>query len=212
MIRVTIVSPALATRMGLRSLLSDDPRMQIIGEAASLADIEAGLDEADVVIWSPALMVDQDSLSVERANLSIGESTALLLIHGDPKVIVELARLRVRAWGMLSQESSQAEIIAAIEAVNEGLIVMNPTWLEYLRAGQVGDNHENNGLVESLTGREIEILQLLALGLTNKQIAHKLGISTHTVKFHVSSIFGKMGTTNRTETVKLGLKMGLILL
>jgi DNA-binding NarL/FixJ family response regulator len=67
-------------------------------------------------------------------------------------------------------------------------------------------------MVENLTGREVEILQLLALGLTNKQIAVRLGISMHTVKFHVSSIFGKMGTTNRTETVQLGLKRGLILL
>jgi DNA-binding NarL/FixJ family response regulator len=67
-------------------------------------------------------------------------------------------------------------------------------------------------MVETLTGREMEILQLLALGLTNKQIAVKLGISAHTVKFHVSSIFSKMRTTNRTETVKLGLSKGLILL
>jgi NarL family two-component system response regulator YdfI len=75
---------------------------------------------------------------------------------------------------------------------------------------QKPDDGENPDMVESLTGREIEILQLLALGLTNKQIAVRLKISTHTVKFHVSSIFGKFGTTNRTETVKLGLKTGLI--
>jgi DNA-binding NarL/FixJ family response regulator len=73
-------------------------------------------------------------------------------------------------------------------------------------------NGDDGSVVEPLTSREIELLQLLALGLTNKQIAVQLGISTHTVKFHLSSIFSKMGTTNRTETVKLGLQMGYILL
>ena len=67
-------------------------------------------------------------------------------------------------------------------------------------------------LVEPLTNREIEILQLLAVGLTNKQIAVRLKISAHTVKFHVSAIFSKLGTTNRVEAVNLGLKNGLIVL
>jgi DNA-binding NarL/FixJ family response regulator len=96
--------------------------------------------------------------------------------------------------------------------MSEGLVVTNPTWLERLYSGQVAFNGEKNEMVETLTEREVEILQLMALGLTNKQIAGRLGISPHTVKFHVSAIFGKMGTTNRTETVKLGLKTGLILL
>jgi len=84
--------------------------------------------------------------------------------------------------------------------------------MEYLSRGQIAIADENMDMVDTLTGREMEVLQLMALGLTNKQIALKLGISAHTVKFHVSSIYGKMGTNNRTETVKLGLKKGLILL
>lgn len=190
----------------------DDARVQIIGEAAHPDDMAEDQTDADVVVWSPALSLDLDTLLSGLADLRIGVTAALLLIYDDPKVIERLIGLPVHAWGLLSPESSQAELVAAVEAINEGLVVTNPIWLQHLSASQTSSNGENMSLVEALTGRELEILQLLALGLTNKQIAVRLGISAHTVKFHVSSIFGKMGTTNRTETVKLGLKMGLILL
>jgi DNA-binding CsgD family transcriptional regulator len=67
-------------------------------------------------------------------------------------------------------------------------------------------------LIEPLTEREAEVLQLLAQGLANKQIAITLGISEHTVKFHVSGIYAKLGATNRTEAVRLGVRQGLIVL
>ena len=210
MIRVFIIAPAIAIRAGLKTLLLDDQRFQIIGEAANPDDGEGWQVEADVVIWSPALPLDQDTLLSELARMQIGLTSALLLIHDDPKVIEQLIRLKVHAWGLLPQDTSQAELIAAVEAVNEGLVVTHPAWLQQLPAIRDSGNGQNRDMVEALTGREMEILQLLALGLTNKQIAVRLGISAHTVKFHVSSIFGKMSTTNRTETVKLGLKTGLI--
>lgn len=210
MIRVYIIAPAIAVRVGLRYLLMDDSRIQITGEAANTVDLEDWHGEVDVVIWSPALKLDRDILRTELANMRIGVAAALLLLHDDPYVIDKLINLKVHAWGLLPPESSQAELISAIEAVNEGLVVINPTWLQRLSARETPYNGENTDMVQSLTGRETEILQLLALGLTNKQIALRLKISTHTVKFHVSSIFGKLGTTNRTETVKFGLKIGLI--
>jgi NarL family two-component system response regulator YdfI len=67
-------------------------------------------------------------------------------------------------------------------------------------------------LIDPLTDREMEVLQLLAQGLANKQIAAKLSISEHTVKFHVSSIYTKLGVGNRTEAVRMGVRRGLILL
>ena len=190
----------------------DDPRIQIIGEAANLDHVELEQMELDVVVWSQAQLLDQEAFLSELTNFKLGENVGLLIICDDPHVIEKLIRLKVQHWGALSLESTQAELITAIEALTEGLVVTNPTWLEHLYADQVVFNGEKNNMVEILTEREIELLQLMALGLTNKQIAGRLGISPHTVKFHVSAIFGKMGTTNRTETVKLGLKTGLILL
>ena len=67
-------------------------------------------------------------------------------------------------------------------------------------------------LAESLTRRELEVLQMLAAGLSNKEIAARLNISDHTVKFHVASILGKLGAGSRTEAVSLGIRRGLVLL
>ncbi|HEX9091819.1 MAG TPA: response regulator transcription factor, partial [Anaerolineales bacterium] len=186
--------------------------IQVIAESTTLANSDVEQGQVDVVIWSPGMALDQDALSTELANSPVGMSSGLLIIHADPKIILPLARQKLRAWGSLSPEASKEELIAAIEAVNEGLVVTSPSGIEFLSRGQIVKFDENMDIVNSLTGREIEVLELMAQGLTNKQIALKLGISAHTVKFHVSSIYGKMDTTNRTETVKLGLKKGLILL
>jgi NarL family two-component system response regulator YdfI len=210
LIRVSIVAPSLAVRAGLRSLLADE-LIEIVGESASLWVEETG-EEPDVVIWFPASSAAVELLQVEIERHEAGLTSALLLIFDDPKIIGKLAQLRLRAWGLLPQEATQAEINAAVRALNEGLVVVNPIWIQSLNPGRVPESDDSDSMIEPLTGREMEILQLLALGLTNKQIASRLGVSAHTVKFHVSSIFGKMGTTNRTETVKLGLRKGLILL
>jgi two-component system, NarL family, response regulator YdfI len=212
LIRVTIIAPAIAVRAGLRALLSDDPRIQIVAGAASLADMEGTQNVADVMVWSPSVAVDQDTVISELSNYRVGESTAVLLIHNDPKVMEQLALHSMRAWGVLPPESTQVELVASIQALNEGLVVTNPVWMKQAFVRHTTSQAANHDLVEPLTEREIEILQLLALGLTNKQIAVRLKISAHTVKFHVSTIFSKMGTTNRVETVNLGLKKGLILL
>jgi NarL family two-component system response regulator YdfI len=212
LILVKIIAPAIAVRAGLRALLSDDPRIQVIAEASNVDEFEETQAEADIVVWSPASALDQELVISVLKTMYIGETSALLLIYDDPKALDALTKLRVRAWGMLPPESTQAELIACIQALHEGLAVTNPGWLNQGFVNHTNNNPVNHDLVDPLTGREIEILQLLALGLTNKQIAARLRISAHTVKFHVSTIFSKMGTTNRVETVNLGLKKGLILL
>jgi NarL family two-component system response regulator YdfI len=189
----------------------DDPNIQVTGEAAGPISQDGG-EESDVVIWAPSSSLAQDLLVSEIADYMERKTAALLLIHDEPKVIEILSKLKLPAWGLLSTELSQVELISAVNALNEGLVVINPTGVQYISSTRAFISEENSEMVEPLTGREMEILQLLALGLTNKQIALRLGISAHTVKFHLSSIFNKMGTTNRTETVKLGLRMGYITL
>lgn len=212
MIRIAIIAPAIAVRAGLRALLSDDPQINVIAEAANLAEMAEAHREVDVIVWAPASSLDRAAMLSEFSKLKIGETAALLLVFHDPSVMESLIRLPLRAWGLLDPESTQAELIASIQALHEGLSVTNPVWLKQAFTSPTTSKDANDNLVESLTGREIEILQLLALGLTNKQIAVRLKISAHTVKFHVSTIFSKLGTTNRVETVNLGLKKGLIVL
>ncbi len=81
-----------------------------------------------------------------------------------------------------------------------------------VQSGSLGITGEQDQPVEELTGRESEVLQLLTQGLANKQIAARLGISEHTVKFHVSAIYAKLGATNRAEAVRVGVQRGLVLL
>jgi DNA-binding NarL/FixJ family response regulator len=212
LIRVTIIAPAIAVRAGLRSLLSDDPNMDVIAEAASPGEMAEAQIEADVIVWSPGVSLDTAAVLSDLKELKIDQAEALLLVYNDPHVIERLSKLAVRAWGMLDPESTQAELIVGVQALYEGLCVINPLWINQSIKYSTNNQNGKVDLIDPLTSREIEILQLLALGLTNKQIAARLKISAHTVKFHVSAIFSKLGTNNRVEAVNLGLKNGLIVL
>ncbi len=211
MIRVSIIAPAIAIRAGLRALLSEDPQVQIVAEAGKPGVLDEILPESDVLVWAPGVLVDlaEEFSSLKRV---IKAPTAILVLTNEIEEIRSIKDMLVTAWGILEPEATQAELLASIQALSEGLVVASPAWIKRIYAQdepRIGQSPEG---IEALTNRELEILQLLALGLTNKQIAARLKISAHTVKFHLSVIFGKLGTTNRLETVQLSLKNGLIAL
>jgi DNA-binding NarL/FixJ family response regulator len=109
-------------------------------------------------------------------------------------------------WGVLPTDASAEELNAAIHALSQGLIVGTATLL-------FESDSESEPLSHGpLTDREAEVLGLVAKGMANKQIAVALGISEHTVKFHVSSIYSKLNVTNRTEAVREGLRGGWVAL
>jgi len=121
--------------------------------------------------------------------------------------------LRAGVKAVLPSGLTGPEIIAAIEAAAAGLVVMHGSDIEsLLPAASTLSRGGSEALVEALTQREIEVLGLLAGGLGNKEIASRLDISEHTVKFHVASIMGKLGAASRTEAVTLGIRHGLILI
>ncbi len=204
-IRAFIIAPSLAVRLGLRALLATDPEMLVVGEAASLGEQQPAGVEADVVIWLPTVPP-----RLEAGQPGLAPEAALLLLSDDPAAAAEIAALPLRAWGVLSQDASREELAAAVRALHEGLAVGEPALMRRLlgRTPAAADGEQ----VEPLTGREAEVLQLLAQGLANKQIAAALQISAHTVKFHISSIYSKLGAASRTEAVRLGLQHGLIVL
>ena len=113
---------------------------------------------------------------------------------------------------MLPADSSAVEIQAALQAVYEGLLVGTPELLLHAFSSRPLGEGATEAAVEQLTAREQQVLQLLARGLANKQIALQLGISEHTVKFHVSSIYARLGVSSRTEAVRLGVQQGLVIL
>jgi DNA-binding NarL/FixJ family response regulator len=190
-IRLRVRSPAL--RAGLSSLIADDPDFEVVegGPAATSG-------EATVLIVASA---SEDLDAIWES--SSPPDWAILLLRDEP---VDLAHLRMtpRAWGVLPLDASAEELRVAIRALAVGLVVGAGSLL--------GAGLANPPASGPLTEREVQVLGLLATGLANKQIALELGISEHTVKFHVSAIYGKLNASNRTQAVREGLRHGWITL
>ena len=120
--------------------------------------------------------------------------------------------LQAGVHAILLADSAPREIFSALEAAAAGLAVISPEVLDSLLPVPADALPDDLPLGEPLTVRESEILSLLADGAGNKEIASRLHISEHTVKFHVSSILTKLGAATRTEAVSRGYKEGLIIL
>lgn len=210
MTHVVVVASAVAVRSGLRTLLSAGETTQVSYEAATLKETLPLPLETDVLI----LVAEPTELPYITQNLLDAEPVPVLILLAaeDAHAAQILAALYPRAWGLLPLDATEEELLAAVEAVRQGLFVSQPALLGPLsqEVGLAGDMTESR--IEALTQREIEVLHLLAQGLANKQIAARLSISEHTVKFHVSAIYQKIGASNRTEAVRLGVRQGLIVL
>lgn len=194
MIRVLLDVASPALRAGLRALLSSERTIKVMASPDSLNDE----NEADVIITSARLGYASFS-NIEADSVSAG-----ILFLSDAPLNVPEVRRSVRVWGILPTDASSEELTAAVQALSQGLVVGAPSLLFETE----NEPHERGPLTE----RETEVLGLLARGLANKQIAAALGISEHTVKFHVSSIYQKLNVTNRTEAVRAGLRGGWIAL
>lgn len=214
MIRVVVIAPTLALRAGLRALLSGDEEVEVVAEAASFADLETE-GETPISPGADILLADPEVIEVaalEEFLELVEPSPAILLLTDDPQASRDFSGLPLRAWGMLPFDASEDELLAAVHALYEGLLVAEPALIQPLLGQVMVAGEDVETLIDELTERETEVLQLLAQGLANKQIALHLGISAHTVKFHVSSIYTKLGVTNRTEAVTHGARLGLIVL
>jgi DNA-binding NarL/FixJ family response regulator len=207
--RLALVAHAPALRAGLRALLGAAAGIEVAAEAASLGGLHLP-EEVDVLV-----LAAESAWREELEDwLSSGSSAAVLLLVGeDSSSLRWLAGLGARAWGALPLESSGEELLAAVHALGQGLVAGSPRLLQPLLNSVLA---EGAALDEppggALTERETEVLQLLAQGLANKQIAVQLGISEHTVKFHVSSIYTKLGASSRTEAVRIGVRLGWVML
>ena len=198
MVRVRLSIPSPALRAGLKAILSEDPEIALLEGTEDETDPAGELPPADVVVLASAPS-DWNSGQMTAA-LS---QTALLIVQ-DEAVDVRQLMATLRPWGVLPLDASAEELYAAIHALSAGLIVGTGSLFSL--------GGETRRLQGPLTDREVQILGLLSRGLANKQIALELGISEHTVKFHVSSIYGKLNASNRTQAVREGLQNGWIVL
>ena len=211
MIRVFIVALAPMLQVGLRTILTTGD-MQVVGEASVPAELAAvDLAGIDVIVLSEeALLEDLQRIFGENRTPAL-----VVLSSNNRRLVMLLNALSPRGWGVVPADASTAQLQAAVAAAAQGLTALPTALAEQLleqRAVVELSDIDTTSPDEALTAREREVLELLSQGLPNKLIARKLQISEHTVKFHVSSIYAKLGATSRTDAVSRGVRRGLITL
>lgn len=213
MIRVLVVAYSPVVRAGLSAVLTANPNFSILGSTSSLDTLIGDIEQ----LQPDVVLLDLNGYSQSRL-WEKQYTTAILVIAEDFEnfeenlTIYEAFGAGVR--GILLETSTESEIIAAVETVAMGLVVLHPDVVESLLPLKQSTRQDKllTNPIQALTPREIEVLQMLGSGNSNKAIAKDLHISEHTVKFHISSIFQKLGVSTRTEAVSVGLRLGLILL
>ena len=179
----------------LARIFSDSAGFTLVGSAVAGDQLKLRPGAADVIVAKVPMR--------EVTAFSRGTAPILLLVSSSESEIRENGS----AVSVLSEDSSLEQIKAATLAVAAGLHV-GPAHIR-----ERAPSHESDFTYqEPLTDREIHVLNLIAEGLSNPEIAKQLGISRNTVKFHVSSIIAKLGAASRTEAVSVGVKRGLIIL
>jgi NarL family two-component system response regulator YdfI len=211
-IRVFIVAAAPLARAGLENVLASRG-VEVAGSAATVEALTDLVSDTTPDI----ILVDASGGPFETALESILDSGLIsdvgFVVLGDGisrGASAEAMRGGVRA--MLPGDISAEQLVAALEAAASGLLVVHPSRVNDVLPAGAAPPRTIDELAEPLTPREVEVLQMLAAGRSNKEIAARLGISEHTVKFHVASILGKLGAGSRTEAVSIGIRRGLVLL
>ena len=210
MIRVLIKASSHVARAGLESLLHSHPSVRLVPDSRGDARGVESESPADVLLVEADTF--RDATAREAMEWAAAGGTVVLLVR-NPAAEPLTEALRAGVKSVLPNRSDGPEIGAAIEAAAAGMVVLDPSGIEtLLNAPRVVRGGDSETPVEDLTPRELEVLRLVAAGLGNKEIAARLDISEHTVKFHIASLMGKLGAGSRTEAVTQGLRQGLIMI
>lgn len=203
MIRVAVAARSSVARAGLENIVRSCASLELAG-ALDLKLVPAVEVQAGVLLLD-ALDIPPDQVAALAAELL---PPVVLLIEPSDAAFANMA-LQAGIRGVLSADSASEEIESAVQAVEAGLIVVSPRLLPAIVSGA---RPIVEALAEPLSERELEVLESIVEGLGNKLIAHRLGISEHTVKTHVASILSKLGAVSRTEAVSRAIRRGLVML
>ncbi|MBM3134478.1 MAG: response regulator transcription factor [Chloroflexi bacterium] len=209
-IRVLIADDQALVRKGLHALISTKSEIEVVGEAADgdQAVREACTLQPDVILLD-LVMPRTDGLGAIQEIKQENAAARILVLTGFAEDERVFAAIKAGALGYLLKESSPTELIQAIGAVSRGEAYLSPT----ITLKLVRELRRPAGLPlteEPLTGREVEVLKLVAHGLSNQELADRLVISERTVGAHISTILSKLHLANRTQAALYALREGLV--
>jgi DNA-binding NarL/FixJ family response regulator len=202
MVDVWIMAATAARRDWLLRTLNPDRSIRVAGMAATFPFLRSLMLESSADLALVDVQSQQESTVVRDWLLELLERVSIVLLSSEPDPVIFRRILHTGVGGMLQAEASSEKIVQAIKSVTSGLMVFDSVF--------VPQRPDHDLPAELLTPRENEVLRWLADGLGNKEIAARLNISEHTIKFHIRSILGKLGASSRTEAVSRGLRSGLI--
>jgi two-component system, NarL family, response regulator LiaR len=205
-IRILLIDDHAVVRQGLRMFLALDPELEVVGEASNGAE---GIEQArklkpDVVLIDLLMPVMDGIIAIQRLRKEFPEIEiiALTSVLEDEKV---LGAIRAGAIGYLLKDTQADELCRAIKAAAQGQVQLSPQ-----AAARLMREIKAPESPEKLTERETDVLRLLALGCSNKEIANELVIGEKTVKTHVSNVLMKLGVSSRTQAALHAVRIGLV--
>jgi NarL family two-component system response regulator LiaR len=211
-IRILVADDHPVVREGLVAILSTQADFLIVAEADSGESLLAKARQfrPDIVLTDLEMPKGDgvEAIRLVRAELPQIQFIAFTAFDTDERIV---GAVQAGAKGYLLKGAPREDVFRAIRVVSKGGSLLEPTVASKLLQHMSGESHHNPAnLAEALTEREMEVLQLLGTGKTNKEIGALLFITERTVKFYVSAILGKLNASNRTEAVTIAVQKGLI--
>lgn len=210
-IRILVADDHPIVREGLVAILNTQPDFEVVGEAGTGIEVVKKVTELEPdVVLLDLEMPELDGVgALERLREQKPDVRTLVFTAFDTDERI-LGAVQAGAKGYLLKGAPRDELFKAVRVVHSGESLLQPVVASKLLQQVSHQQTQPTTEIEALTPRELEVLQLLAQGLQNKEIAAELVISERTVKFHVSSIMGKLGAGNRTEAVTIAAQQGLV--
>jgi len=212
-VRVLIVDDDDLMRAGLRGVLSSDEGIEVVGEAGDGRDAlyRARLLEPEVVLMD-VRMPDLDGIAATRELLAVSPDVRVVVLTTFEQDDYIFAALAAGASGFLLKRSKPEDLITAIHTVAAGQALLSPSVTSRVierMAHEPAPDAERDERLDELTSREREVLELIARGLSNAEIADALTIEASTVKTHVKNVLAKLGVRDRLQAVIFAYESGL---
>jgi DNA-binding NarL/FixJ family response regulator len=209
-ITVVITDDHTLVRQGLRRYLEEADGLEVVGEASTGTEAVSLVERArpDVAILD-IRMPEMDGIQAARAITEEHRDTRVIMLtaHDDRRLMVDAVRAGARGYVLKARDADH--LVRSVKLVAEGHLVIDPDLVSVL-AEELSESGRRDRPADTLTDRELEILQLLAFGYTNRDIGQRLYISADTVKTHLEHIYQKLGASDRTAAVAEAFRRRLI--